>query len=181
MKYAVSAALLLLLLTACGGKGAEAGGGPSTSAPAPDASASASRSASAGDPSPGGDANPVDASSFCAFVTDEQSKVEDTGSGVGAQAAPAIDVATWLADHPEHQPCTAADFDAAAQEGCPGPASRSWPPRVTTASWRRSADGRVGTAVRRAPAQRPGRAGGEPTAAGRRSPPRAVRARRRSW
>ncbi|WP_406273416.1 hypothetical protein OH779_37130 [Actinacidiphila glaucinigra] len=121
MKYAVPATLLLLLLTACGGKGAEAGAGPSTSAPAPDASASASasRSASAADPSRGGEANPVDAASFCAFLTDERSKVEDVGSGVGAQAALAIDLATWLADHPEQQPRTAADFDAAALEGCP--------------------------------------------------------------
>ncbi|MEU1537089.1 hypothetical protein ABZ461_02970 [Actinacidiphila glaucinigra] len=119
MKYAVPAPLLLLLLTACGGKGAEAGAGPSASAPAPDASASASRSASAADPSRGGEANPVDAASFCAFLTDERSKVEDVGSGVGAQAALAVDLATWLADHPEQQPRTAADFDAAALERCP--------------------------------------------------------------
>ncbi|MFE2542901.1 hypothetical protein [Actinacidiphila glaucinigra] len=119
MKYAVPAALLLLLLTACGGKGAEAGAGPSTGAPAPDASASASRTASAGDPSRGVDDNHVDAASFCAFLTDERSKVEDVGSGVGAQAALAIDLATWLADHPEQQPRTAADFDTAAREGCP--------------------------------------------------------------
>ncbi|MDX2645857.1 hypothetical protein PV341_20285 [Streptomyces sp. PA03-1a] len=121
MKYAVPAALLLLLLTACGGKGAEAGGGsPSAGTPAPDASASASRSASAQDPAKDGDGNPVDAAAFCAFLTDEQPKVKDIGSDVGAQAALAIDLATWVSDHPEQQPRTAADFDAAAQQGCPG-------------------------------------------------------------
>lgn len=119
MKYAVPAALLLLLLTACGGKGAEAGGGTSSATPGPDASASASRTAPAGEASQGGDGNPVDAAAFCAFLTDEQSKVKDAGSGVGAQAALTIDLATWVADHPEQQPRTAADFDAAAQEGCP--------------------------------------------------------------
>lgn len=120
MKYAVPAALLLLLLTACGGKGAEAGGGsPSAGTPAPDASASASRSASAQDPAKD-DGNPVDAAAFCAFLTDEQPKVKDIGSDVGAQAALAIDLATWVSDHPEQQPRTAADFDAAARQGCPG-------------------------------------------------------------
>ncbi|MDX3352679.1 hypothetical protein PV703_04935 [Streptomyces sp. ME01-24h] len=72
-----------------------------------------------GRPGRGSDGNTADDKAFCAFLTEEQPKLREVGSGIGAQAALTIDLAAWVSEHPGQQRRTAAEYDAAAQRGCP--------------------------------------------------------------
>lgn len=73
----------------------------------------------AGDPAEGSEGDPADAKAFCAFLAEEQPKLREVGSGVGAQAALVMDLAAGVSEHPDRQLPAAADYDAAAQRGCP--------------------------------------------------------------
>jgi hypothetical protein len=109
MKHVAPIAVLLLALTACGG-GATSDTNGSSPAGSPATSATEAGSA---------DGNPVDGPEFCAFLTREAPRLKAVGSAVGAKAAFAIELATWIGEHPAQKPRTATDLDDASQQSCP--------------------------------------------------------------
>ncbi|MFC4034312.1 hypothetical protein ACFO3J_22945 [Streptomyces polygonati] len=126
MKRKASIALLLLL-TVCG-CGSSGSGSEVRHAPAPGAATSTVTAATSGTATTGAkesddtasdDKNPVDGAQFCAFLTQEEPKLKSAGSQPGAEAEFAIDLASWIDEHPGQKPRTAADLDSASQRSCP--------------------------------------------------------------
>ena len=117
MKRMASVALLLLL-TVCG-CGSGGSGKPTPGSPSTSASGAAAPSTTATDDDASGGGNPVDGPTFCAFLTTEEPRLKSTGSAAGAEATFAIDLATWIGDHPKQKPRTSKDLDDASQKSCP--------------------------------------------------------------
>jgi hypothetical protein len=126
MKRRASIALLLLL-TVCGcgsnGSGSDAGHssapGTTTAATGGASSGAATTDSKAPETKASDDKNPLDGAQFCAFLTQEEPKLKSAGSQPGAEAEFAIDLASWIDEHPDQKPRTAADLDSASQQSCP--------------------------------------------------------------
>jgi hypothetical protein len=108
----VATCALLLVLAGCGGGPVGTQLSP-VPAPPPGTAADAGRDAGA---TPG---NPVDAADLCPFLQESLPVLQGVGSPVGALAQFAGRLATWVQEHPDQNPRTAADLDEAAQAGCP--------------------------------------------------------------
>jgi hypothetical protein len=109
----VACCALLLVLTACGSDASPDTAGSSTK-PSSQVSSSAPTSQDAG-----AEGNPVDGATFCEFLARVEPKLKAVGSPVGAEAALAVELATWVGDHPAQKPRTASDLDDASQGTCP--------------------------------------------------------------
>lgn len=105
----IACLFVLLVLTACGGG---SGGSDNASKPPTGASTTAAKA-------DGGAKNPLNGEDFCAFLTKKLPRLKTDGSTAGALADLAIELATWIGDHPEQKPRTSADLDDASQKTCP--------------------------------------------------------------
>lgn len=121
---------LLLLLAACGSGSGGSGSGSDSGSPkaaatdsskagTTDSSKPTAKDTSTMDAGGSDDANPVDGPTFCAFLAKEESRVKGSGAPAGAEAFFAIDLATWIGEHPDQKPRTGADLDDASQKSCP--------------------------------------------------------------
>lgn len=119
MKRIATVTLLLLLTTACGSSSGGSGSGSSGPTTAGTSSTGAPATTTPADAGGSDGDNPVDGTTFCAFLAKEEPKLKGAGAAAGAKAFFAIDLANWIGEHPDQKPRTAADLDNASRKTCP--------------------------------------------------------------